>query len=169
MAFETHKPYFLPDQHARVSRTVRLVTNAAALEPDYGVLKRKRTTLVAVAFQAPRFVRAERLCHRPPDAAMGIVTIDAGHRAFGQLMVIRALKLCPDIQVAGRALIVDGGSLAGHQAMRPTSMNFMTGSAGNLILHVAALEAANVRRLIQVTVKTNAIGRCWRKLRRVAD
>src|ERR1700689_4168767 len=45
----------------------------------------------------------------------------------------------------------------------------MTGRTGNLILRMAALQAADVRRLIQMTTETDLVGRRGCELRRIAD
>ncbi len=169
VALQTHQAHFLPDQHARVGRTMRLVTRAATLKPHGSVFKRKGPAFVPVAVEASRFVGAERLHHCRTDAAVRIVAIDTRHRAFGQLMVIRLLELRPYIQVATRALFVDGGSLADHQIMSPIRMNFMTGRARNLVLHVTALEASHVRRLVQVTSEADLVGCNRSKFARIAD
>ena len=42
--------------------------------------------------------------------------------------------------------------------MSPIGMNFMTGRAGNLVLHVTALEASDVRRLVQVATEADLVG-----------
>jgi len=169
MALETHEPHLLADQHARISRAVRFVTNPATLEPHCRMLERKRTTLVAVALEAARLVRSERLHHRRPDTAVWIMAIDAGHGAFGQLMVIRTLELGPDVQMAICALLVDRGGFADQQVTPAVGMNLMTSGAGNLILHVAAFEATHLRRLIRVAGETNAIGCGGSELCRVSD
>jgi hypothetical protein len=56
----------------------------------------KWTAFIAMAIQASRLIRAERLRHRGLHAAMRIVTIDATHRALGQLVVKGLLKLSRD-------------------------------------------------------------------------
>ena len=54
-----------------------------------------------------------------PDAAVRIVAVDAGHRAFRQLVMIRPLELRPDVDMAARALFVDRRRLARHQPAGP--------------------------------------------------
>ena len=157
VALQTNEAHFLPNQHARVGRTMRLMTRATTLKPHGNVLERKGPTLVPVAIEASRLVGAERLQHCRTDAAVRIVAIDTGHGAFGQFMVIRLLELRPYIQVATRALLVDGGSLADHQIMPPVRMYLVTGCAGNLVLHVATLEASHVRRLVQVATEADLV------------
>ena len=48
-------------------------------------------------------------------------------------------------------------------------MNFVAGGAGDLILGVAAFEAADVRRLIQMAGETDLVGCRGGELRRIAD
>ncbi len=48
-------------------------------------------------------------------------------------------------------------------------MHLMTGSAGDLVLGVTALQAAYVRRLVQVTGETAFIGYCSSELGGVAN
>ena len=148
---------------------MRLMTRAATLKAHGSVFKRKGPAFIPVAVEASRLVGAERLQHRWTDAAVRIVAIDTGHGAFGQFMVIRLLELRPYIQVATGALFVDGGSLADHQIMSPIRMNLMTGRARNLVLHVAALEAPHVRRLVQVTIEADLVGGNRGKFARIAD
>jgi hypothetical protein len=97
VALKTHKPDFLPDQHAGVRRTMRLMTRTAAFELNSGVLKGEWTALVAVTGKATRLGSSEGLQHRGTDASMRIVAIDTRHRAFRQLMVTGALELRPYI------------------------------------------------------------------------
>jgi len=169
VALQTNQAHFLPYQHARIGRAVRLMTCPATLKPHGGVLKRKGPPLVPVAVEASRFVGAKRLHHCRTDAAVRIVAIDTRHGAFGQFVVIRLLELRPDIQVATRALLVDGGSLADHQIMSPIRVNLMTGRARDLVLHVTALKASDVRRLVQMTTEADLVGGNRGQLARIAD
>jgi hypothetical protein len=43
-----------------------------------------------------------------------IVAIDAGHRAFGQSVLVGLLKTGPDSDVAPGALLIDIRGFAGH-------------------------------------------------------
>jgi hypothetical protein len=169
VALQTNQAHLLPDQHARIGRAMRFMTRPATLKPHGGVLKCKGSAFVPVAVEASRLVGAERLHHRRTDAAVRIVAIDTRHGAFGQFMVIRLLELRPYIQVTTRTLLVDGGSLADHQIMSPVRMYLMTGCAGNLVLHVTALEAADVRRLVQVATEAYLVGGNRGQLARILD
>jgi hypothetical protein len=66
------------------------------------MLERERSTLVAMAIQAPRLVGAEGLRHGRTYTPVWVVTIDAAHGAFRQLVMVRPLKLRPDVEVAAR-------------------------------------------------------------------
>ena len=53
--------------------------------------------------------------------------------------------------------------------MSPIRMNLMTGRAGNLVLHVAAFEAPNLRRLVQMTGEADLIGGRSGELARITN
>jgi len=129
------------------------VTASAALESDRLMLERERTAFVPVTIEATGLIGRERLRHRRPEASVRIVAIDAGHRPFREPVMIGPLELRPDIEMAARALLVNGGRLAGHQTIGRVAMNFMAGRAGNRVLGMAALQSSDVRRLIQVAGK----------------
>lgn len=74
-------------------------------------------------------------------------------------MMIRQLELRPNIHVAACALFIDGGRLADHKVMPPVRMNLVAGCAGNLVLHVTALEAPHLRWLVQVATETDLVSR----------
>jgi hypothetical protein len=159
VAFKTHQPYYLPGQHTWIGRAMRLVASATTLKPHGRVLERKWTALVAVAVEASRFIGTERLHHCRLDTAMRIVAIDAGHGALRQFMMIRQLKLRPDIHMAAGALFIDGGRLADHKVMASVRVNLVARCAGNLVLHVTALEAPHLRWLVQVTTEADLVSR----------
>jgi hypothetical protein len=169
MALQADEAHFLPGQHAWIGRAMRFMTRTATLKPHCGVLERKGTALIPMAVETPRFVGSERLHHRRANTAVRIMAIDAGHGAFGQLMVIRPLKLRPDVEVTARALVVDGGGLADHQVMAAIRVNLMTGRAGNLVLHVTALETPYLRRLVQVATEADLVGCGGRQFAGIAD
>jgi hypothetical protein len=164
VALQTNQPYFLARQHPWIRGPVRFVTRRATFEAHRCVLKRKRTTLVAVALETSGLIGREDLIHRRPYAPVWIVTIDAGHRAFRQTVVKRLLELTPDRGMATRTLFVYFGRLARHQTQWAVGMNLVTGCTGHLVLCVAALQAANMGRLIQVAVQTDFVGRERSKL-----
>jgi hypothetical protein len=120
----------------------------APFETHDRVLKRERTALVPMAIDTTRFVRSEGLTHRRLGTTVRVVAIDAGHGSLGEFVVGRPLKLGPDIDVATRALLVDGGRLASHQAVRAIGVDFVAARAGDLILHMAALQTPHVRRFV---------------------
>jgi hypothetical protein len=169
MALETNQPHFLPDQHPRIGRPVRLVTGRATFESYRSVFEGKRTALVAVAAEATSFIGREDLHHAGPEASVGIVAIYAGHGAFRQPVLVRLLKLAPDIGMTAGALSVDRGSFTCDQAERPVGMNLVAGRARNLILGVAALQTAHVRRLIQVTGQADSVRSHSCQLRGITD
>src|ERR1700682_4040138 len=125
------------------------------------MLEGERTAFIPVTVETSRFVRGEYLRHCRANAPVRIMAIDAGHRAFRQLVVVRPLELRPDIDVTARALLVNRGSFASHKAQRPVGMNLVTRGAGHLILDMAALQSANVRRLVQVARQAAAVHFRW--------
>ena len=72
---------------------MRRVARRTSLESHRPMLEGERTPLIAMAIQTPRFIGAERLRHRVPDAPVRIVAIDAAHRSLRHLMVKRLLEL----------------------------------------------------------------------------
>ena len=169
MALEANESYFLARQHSRIGRAVRLMTGRAAFKPHRTVLESERAALVAMAIQASRFVRAESLRHAGADAAVGIVAIDTTHSALRQLVVVRPLKLSPDVDMATRALLIQRGWLALDQSVGPVGVNFMAGRAGDLILGMTALQPAHVCGLIQVTAEADLVGCRGTKLAGIAN
>ena len=157
VAFQAGKPYFLARQHARIRRTMRLVARRAALEPHRRVLENKRPALVAVAPETTRFVSGDCLDRPRQLRAVRVVAVDARHRPFGQLVLVRPLEARPDCGMALRALGVDGRHLPRPQFFG-RFVHRMAGNATHLIARVRALNAANVRGLIEVAGETNAVG-----------
>jgi hypothetical protein len=84
-------------------------------------------------------------------------------------MMIRLLELRPYIQVATRALFVDSRSLTGDQVMSAIRMNFMTGRARDLVLHVTALQASDVRGLVEVATEADLVGGDGSEVSRIPD
>ena len=148
---------------------MRLMAGHTTFETHRPMFERKRPTLVAMAVQASRLVRGEGLRHRRTDTAVRIVTVDTAHRAFRQLMMIGPLKLRPDVGMAARALLVDRSRLAVHQPVGLIRVNFMAGSAGDLIFRMAAFETAHVGRLIQMAGETDLVCSRGYELRWIAD
>jgi len=151
MALETNQPHFLPDQHSRIGRPVRLVAGRAAFQAHRSVFEGERTALVAMAPKATSFVGRKNLHHSRLETSVRIVAIHAGHSSFRNPVLEWLLKLAPDTGMAGGALSVNLRSFARDQAERSVSVNLVACRARNLILGMAALQTAHVCRLIQVT------------------
>lgn len=148
VAFQTNDAYFLARQHAGIGRAVGLMAGRTAFKTHRAVFEREGPALVAMTLQTARLVSAESLRHSRTNTAVRIVAIDAAHRTFRQLVMIRSLKLRPHVRVATRALFVDRCGLSIHQPVRSVGVNFVTGGAGDLIFGMTALQPANVGRLI---------------------
>ena len=125
VAFQTHELHLRTGQHARIGGAMHFVTGGASFEANRRVLERERTALVAVAFEAAGLVRGEDLCHRRTNAAVRIVAIHAGHRAFGQFVMIGPLELRPDVGVATGALLVDRRGRSRHKPVRAVHVDLM--------------------------------------------
>src|ERR1035437_7768623 len=61
MALHAHEAHFMPDQHPRIRRPMRLVAGTASFEAHGSVLERKRSHFIAVAFAAIWFVESRGL------------------------------------------------------------------------------------------------------------
>jgi hypothetical protein len=169
MALQANEPDLLARKHPRIRRSVRFVTARAALEPYGRVFKCERAPLIAVAAEAARFARGERLLHAWTKASMGIVTIDTRHGAFGDPMLERLLELTPCALVATRALFIDGRGVAGYQASRAMCVNRMTRRAGDLAFRMAALNTSGVCRLVQVAFQASFVHLGGSQLGRISD
>ena len=169
VTLETDQAHFLARQHSRIRRAVRLVAAPATFKTHHRMLEGERTAFIPMTVEASWFIRREYLGHCRPHGAVWIMAIDAGHRALRQLVVVGPLKLRPNIDVTARALLVDRRSFASYQAERSIGMDLVTRGAGHLILDMAALQAANVRRLVEVARKTGAVHFGGRELGGIAD
>jgi len=100
---------------------------------------------------------------------VGIVAIDAGHRAFRYSMMKRFLKLSITLvwQAAHWSLI--RRRFARHQPKRTVGVNFMARRASHLIPRMAALQAAGVRRLAEVASQADLVGSGSSELPRIAN
>ena len=148
---------------------MRFVTASAAVKAHGSVLECEWTALVAVAAETAGLIGGERLSHNRADTPVRIVAIDAGHRSLRQPVMIGLLELRPDAGMATSALLVDPGRLAYYQSVGPVAMDFVTSRAGDRVFGMAALQAPDVCRLVEVASETNAIGGCGRELRWIAD
>lgn len=167
MTFQADEAHVGAYQHPRIRRTMRLVTRLTAFKPYRRMFERKRTALVAVAFEASRLVGSETLKHGRPDAAVRIVAVHTAHRFLGKPVMERALELGPLIEVTAGAQLIGCISLANHQWL--ALMHFVARRAGDLIVGVAAFEASDLGRLIQMTGETDFIGRRGRQVRRILN
>ena len=152
-------------QLARIGGAVRRVACLTSLEPHRPMLEGEWTAFIAMAVEASRLIRAERLRHRRLHAAMRIVAIDAAHRAFRHLVMKRLLELRGDGQMATLALSIDRFGLAHHQLL----MDLMAIGASHHVLGMAALQTAGVRRLVQMAGEAEFIGPSGGKLSRIPD
>jgi len=143
-------------QHARIRRAVRLVAGRAALEPHRRVLENKGPALVAVAPVATRLVSRNRLDRPRQLRPVRVVAVDARHRPFGQLVLVRPLEARPDRGMALRALGVDSRHLARPQLFG-RFVHRMAGNATHLIARVRALNAPDVRGLIEMAREASAV------------
>src|SRR5581483_2342361 len=82
MTLQADKTHLLPRQHARIRRSMLLVTASAALHAHGRVLESEWAALVAVAFETAGFVGCEQVHHARAKGAVRIVTIRAGHSSF---------------------------------------------------------------------------------------
>ena len=103
VTLEADQAHFLARQHPRICRAVRLVAAPATFKTHHGMLEGERTAFIPMTVETSRFVRGEYLRHCRPHGAVRIVAIDAGHRGFRQLVVVRPLELRPDIDVTACA------------------------------------------------------------------
>lgn len=158
MALQALKAYVGARQHSWIGRTMRLVARRAAFKTHGRMFERKGSALIAVAGKTTGLVGREILDHRGPDSAVRIVAIHAAHAAFRKLVVKRTLELRPDIQMTTAALRVDGIGLACYQSGGIVGVHLMAGRTRNLVLGVAAFQASDVCRLIQMTGETDFVG-----------
>src|SRR5471030_2453214 len=103
MTLQTDLLHHRPRQHAWIGRPVRFVARGTAFKAHRRVLKREWTALVSMALETARFVGGESLIHGVACAAVRVVAIDAGHRAFRHPMMKWFLKLRHHVGVAGGA------------------------------------------------------------------
>jgi hypothetical protein len=82
VAFQTLQPHLLPGQHARIRRTVRLMTGSAPFHAHRGMLECERAAFVAVTSEATGFVRGDRAERAVDLASVRIMAIDAANATF---------------------------------------------------------------------------------------
>ena len=130
---------------------MRFMARRAPFEPHRRMFERKRSALIAMAFDTAGLISRECLAHCRPRRPMRIMAIHARHGIFGDLMTVWLLKLRHHLQVASGAQFVDLFGGPRDQPQRPIRVDGMAGDAGNRILHMAALNASGLRCLIQMT------------------
>ena len=82
MALQADEPDFLPYQQAGIVRAMGLMAGGTGLEADRGMLKRKRTSFVAMAAVTTRLIGGEGLSHRAAGSSVRIMAIHARHGVF---------------------------------------------------------------------------------------
>jgi len=93
---------------------------------------------------------------------MRIVAIDARHGSFRQTVLIRPLEFAPLGGVALATQLVGGDNLAPDQRLRRL-VHAVAGGAGDGASRVRALNPADMRRLVEVTLQANLVNlRRWR-------
>lgn len=100
VAFQAHEAFFVPDEHARIRRAMRLMAGAASIHLHRSVLEGERSPLITVALEAAGFIGIYSSNRLRKKASVGIVAIDARHRAFRQAVLERLLELSPRRLVA---------------------------------------------------------------------
>src|ERR1700737_2375237 len=88
---------------------------------------------------------------------MGIMTVGAGHRAFGKAMLVGLLKCRPDREVAVGALRVDVGRLLQEQRPPTRAVNGVTLRAPHAVLGMACQDAAHVRSTVPVAAQARKV------------
>src|ERR1051325_9964041 len=114
--------------------------------------------LVPMTTEAGGIVRIEHPAHRRTRAAVGIVAIDAAHRPFRQTVMIGLLELCPDVLMTPCALSVDLRRLSYNEPIRTIRVNLVARDARYGTVSVTALQASDVRGLIEMALETGLVG-----------
>lgn len=138
---------------------MRFMTRAASLETHGAMIESEWPALVAMAGKAAALVGCKHLSHRPPEASMRIVAIDAVHRVLHDPVTIWLLKRRPDIQVTRRAKLIDAGIGTNHQLVAVIRVNLVAGHAGNILFRVAADQPGCVSVLGAMATKTSLFDR----------
>jgi hypothetical protein len=155
-------------QHPGIRRAMRLMTGLAAFKAHRRMLECEGAALVAVAFEAPRFVGREALQHNRTNAAVRIMAVHAAHRAFAELVMEWALELGPLVEVTTGAQLIGCIGLAKHQRLF-AGVHFMASRARDLIVRVAAFEPPDLCGLIQMTAETDFVGSRSRQIGRILN
>jgi hypothetical protein len=116
VAFETDVADLMPGKHSRISRSVRFMAGAAAIETHGSMFKGEWAPLIDVTLQATGFVGryAARLT-RGDQRAVRVVTIDTRHRSLREPVGMRPVELNRGVRVTTRALLIHVGRFARDQ------------------------------------------------------
>jgi hypothetical protein len=169
VALQTHQTHLVTDQHAWISRTVRLMTRHAALEANGGVLENEGTALIAVALEARRLVAEGNAHGLRHGARMGIVAVGTGHRAFGKAMLVGLLKRRPDREMARGALRVNVRRFLKEQRPPARAVNGVALKAPHGVLGMAGQDASHVRRIVPVAALAGKVPLGWFQLGGLLD
>src|ERR1051326_2961416 len=169
VTLHANESHFVPRQHPRIGRPMRLMARPAAFGTHRSVLEGKWPDLIAVTLRARGFVGAGYLNRTRQRRPVRVVAIHAGHGAFRQPVFVGLLEASPDVGVAGRALLVDFGGLADHQTVRSILVNRMARGATHLVFGMTAVETAGMSSLILMAGEADAIGLRGRQLWPLAE
>ncbi len=168
VAFEANETHLGAREHPRIGGTVGFVTRDAP-----------RATGACSKTNGPRLSLWQRkqvgsLPNEDPHAfghvvGVGIVAIGAGHRAFGQAMLVRFLKRSPNRNMAGRTLGIDFRRLTFNQLASASAVDGVALRAADGFLSVARHDASKAGGVVQVTGEANLVGFGRRQLRGLAD
>ena len=131
MALQADQPYLVSYQHPGIHRPMRFMAGGASFEPHRRMFERKRSALIAMAFDTAGLISRECLSHCRPRRPMRVMTIDAGHSIFRNLVPVGFLKLSHYLQVASGAHFVDLFRRPGNQPHRSVRVDGVAGDAGN--------------------------------------
>lgn len=142
VALKALKADFRAGEHAWVTGAMGLMASGAAFHAHGSVFECEGTALIAVTFQAARFVGGDIAQSGVDEAAVGVVAIDAIDAALLEAVAVGFLELSHGSNVAGAAV---GDVLFGLGLV-----NGVATGAGDLVPGVAAADGANAGRLVQM-------------------
>lgn len=103
MALQTQLAHVMSRQHTRVRGPMQVMARGTQLRPHRSMLKRERTSLIRMAFEAGQIMSAAGDAERGIRLApMRLMTIRAVDRPLRQLMTKRTLKRRPYVAMAAR-------------------------------------------------------------------
>src|SRR5262249_51904298 len=131
------------------------------------MLEGERSAFFSVAADTARFVGGDVAHHSRTEAAVRVVAIDTGHRAFGQTMLVGFRKLVPRACMARRALCVNRAHFPRNHP--PPAMPRSARDTGDLTLGMPTFDPAGMSRLIQMALEASTIDFCRREFGGVTD